>query len=88
MELYYGCRTEAEQCYKEEMEDAKQNGVLSNYHVAYSRKEGVPKVCQLTYIILLKLETVTTTNRQKSGWLVYFVTNVKYAARLSVYTVT
>ena len=53
MELFYGCRTEAEQCYKQEMEGAKDNGVLSNYHVAFSRKEGVPKVSDLNNYPLL-----------------------------------
>jgi cytochrome P450/NADPH-cytochrome P450 reductase len=41
--LFFGCRSDGDFIYKERLEEYSKNGVLSGLHVAFSRKEGVPK---------------------------------------------
>lgn len=49
--LYYGCRNEADQLYREEMEQFEKEGLV-NVYTAFSRKEGTPK----TYVQQLMRE--------------------------------
>jgi sulfite reductase alpha subunit-like flavoprotein/cytochrome P450 len=40
--LFFGCRSEVDQLYREEMEQFEREGIVRN-HMAFSRKEGTPK---------------------------------------------
>ncbi|WP_248924627.1 bifunctional cytochrome P450/NADPH--P450 reductase [Paenibacillus hamazuiensis] len=40
--LYFGCRNEADYIYREELEQYERDGLVT-LHIAFSRKEGVPK---------------------------------------------
>ncbi|CAL1537369.1 unnamed protein product [Lymnaea stagnalis] len=51
MILYFGCKTVKENFYGKELAEMKESGVLSNYHVAYSKEPDLPK-CYVQDIIL------------------------------------
>lgn len=44
MKLFFGCRSPSMQLYKTEIEAAIKEGAISKYFVAFSRKQGEPKV--------------------------------------------
>ena len=44
MVLFFGCWGPEEQIYRDEMEIAVSDGVMTAYHIAYSRIAGKPKV--------------------------------------------
>ena len=48
--LFFGCRSDADFIYKETLEGYAASGVLTGLHVAYSRKDGVPKTYVQTLI--------------------------------------
>lgn len=44
IKLFFGCRYPSMQLYKEEIEQMMEQGIIHEYHVAYSRDPGQPKV--------------------------------------------
>ena len=45
--LLFGCRNPSDHIYKDEVEEAKKLGAISNSFTAYSRLQGIPKVLHL-----------------------------------------
>merc|ERR1711953_639981 len=41
--LFFGCRSDADYIYRDELAAFLERGTLSQLHIAFSRKEGVPK---------------------------------------------
>lgn len=62
MKLFFGCRYPSMQLYRREIESMQEEGIISEYHVAYSRKAGQAKVRQRE----------TTVNYPHSGPLTHF----------------
>lgn len=44
MKLFFGCRFPSMQLYRREIESMIENGIITDYYVAFSRKSGEPKV--------------------------------------------
>lgn len=47
--LFFGCRTRTMDLYREEKEQAKNDGILTKVFLALSRQKNVPKVCTCFY---------------------------------------